>query len=91
MKSFLAGSVVAATVAWVIYSMAGPTDCEKVNRGAAPVRAVFDVTRWATQNWFSTQDRLKLLLWSIQADDATKGFIAHQFYGATFSCGGPKK
>lgn len=91
MRGLIGGTFIALCTGWIIYSMAGATECEKMYRGASPVRMGFDIVRWGTQNWLSQDSRISLLLTSVNADYATRRFLTQQFYGSSVSCGDSKK
>lgn len=77
-------------VGWAIYVMATPDSCTRVSRIGSPVRIAFDGVRWLGQNWLSTESRLELLLWSINADTWTQEVVAQTLYGSDNQCGGKK-
>lgn len=73
-------------IGWILYTVAPEEPCERVSRGALPVRVVFDFVRWAGKNYLSTDSRLDLLSWSLDADASTQSFIARLFYGPALKC-----
>lgn len=78
--------------AWLFWTVSDPVPCERVRRAAAPVRVAGDFLRWTGQHWLRTEDRLRLIVWSIEADQWTQGVISHQFYGNGLQCEkAPKK
>ena len=89
MKQAIAGGMVVICAAWGLYVFTTTSSCERVYRGAAPVRVVGDVARWAAKNWLSTDGRLSMIRWSIEADQAVQRFLTHQFYGASVQCVAP--
>lgn len=81
MKQVLGGAAAVITIAWLLFVFATPESCERIKRGAAPVRATMDLSRWATNNWLSIEGRIDMLRWSLKADSATQRFLSHHFYG----------
>lgn len=73
---------------WILYTIAPEEPCERVDRGALPVRVIFDGVRWAGKNYLSTDARIDLLSWSLTADEYTKQFISRLFYGPELKCTG---
>lgn len=86
MKQAIGGGLAVIGIAWLLYVFTTPEPCERVSRGAAPVRVTGDVARWAAKNWLSQDGRLDMIRWSIQADQAVQSFLTHQFYGAGAEC-----
>ncbi|WP_432263223.1 hypothetical protein [Cupriavidus sp. TMH.W2] len=87
MKQMFGGAFVAVLFGWLLFASFANEPCERIYRGAAPVRIAFDGVRWAGQNFLSQNSRLKLISWSISADGATQQFLGRLFYGPTHSCG----
>jgi hypothetical protein len=90
MKGIGGGLFFVLFVGWAIYVMATPDSCTRVSRISSPVRIGFDGVRWLGQNWLSTESRLELLLWSINADTWTQEVVAQTLYGSQNQCGGRK-
>lgn len=86
MKGAMTTVGVVAVAGWMFWTLSNADPCERVRRGAAPVRIAFDVIRWAGEHWLDAQDRIKLLVWSIEADGAVQNFVGHQFYGDKLQC-----
>ncbi|MDD5708637.1 MAG: hypothetical protein PHR35_22195 [Kiritimatiellae bacterium] len=88
MKS-LAGVFLVVIAAWLGYVLLNSDPCERVRRGAAPVRLVFDGLRAAAAPWLkdSPSDRIRLLVWSVESDAATQKFLLFQFYDSSTACG----
>ncbi|AZG12176.1 hypothetical protein SGO26_29050 (plasmid) [Cupriavidus metallidurans] len=87
MKQMFGGAFAAMVVGWVVYSAIAPEPCERVYRSAGPVRIAFDAVRWGGQNFLSQDSRLRLISWSITADNTTQRFLGRLFYGPTLDCG----
>jgi hypothetical protein len=86
MKQMLSGCFSLLLAGWVLYTIAPEAPCERVERGALPVRIAFDGVRWAGRNYLSTDARIDLLSWSLEADASTQSFISRLFYGPTLNC-----
>jgi len=78
---------VVAIAGWLFWTLSNPEPCERVRRGVAPVRMAFDMVRWTGENWLDSADRIKMVMWSIEADVSTQGFVKHHFYGDQLQCG----
>ncbi|WP_425953160.1 hypothetical protein [Ralstonia pseudosolanacearum] len=90
MKQMFGGAFAVIVFGWLLYSALGSEPCERMYRSAAPVRIAFDGVRWGTRNFLSQESRLKLIYWSITADDKTQKFLSRAFYGPTLSCEKPE-
>ena len=69
------------TVGWFIWVVMPQESCERIERSGSVVRGVGNVLRETLEPRVSTQTRLDLLRWSIQAEQGFKGFVANQFFG----------
>ncbi len=90
MKQAIGGGLAVVCVAWLLYVFTTPEPCERVSRGASPVRVTADIARWGAKNWLSQEGRLDMIRWSIQADQAVQSFLTHQFYGEGAQCVVPR-
>lgn len=70
---------------WFMWAMMGSTPCARIERGASPVRAVFEGVHWVLAPWASTENNLWLITWGLRADQFTRFVFAHQFYGKTLT------
>lgn len=86
MKQLFSSFFAVLMFGWILYTVSPEEPCERVERGALPVRVVFDGVRWAGKNYLSTDARIDLLLWSLSADQSVQSFISRLFYGASLSC-----
>lgn len=86
MKQAIGGALVLAGIAWLLFVFTNPEPCERIQRAASPVRASFDLARWAAKNWLSMDSRIDMIRWSLQADAATQRFLTRQFYGVGAQC-----
>lgn len=80
MKQAIGGAIAVIGIAWLLFVFTSPDSCDRIKRGAAPVRVTMDFTRWATQNWLSIDARINMLRWSVKADEAAQSFLSNQFY-----------
>jgi len=90
MKQLFSSFLAVLIFGWVFYTISPEEPCERVDRGAIPVRILFDGLRWAGKNYLSTDARFDLLTWSLQADQSVQGFISHLFYGPSLQCNSAK-
>ncbi|WP_080034390.1 hypothetical protein [Pseudomonas syringae] len=86
MKQMIGTLFAAVLFGWVVYSISPEAPCERVERGALPVRTAFDAVRWLGKNYLSTDARIQLLSWSIDADIMSQHFISRLFYGPELNC-----
>lgn len=86
MKQLFSSFFAVLLFGWILYTVSPEEPCERVERGALPVRVVFDGVRWAGKNYLSTDARIDLLLWSMSADQSVQSFISRLFYGASLRC-----
>lgn len=91
MKQAIGGAAAVVGIAWMLFVFSSPNACDRIERGAAPVRIAMDTARWAAMNWLSTDARIDMLRWSINADQSTQRFIQHQFYGNEGRCVAPRE
>ncbi|WP_049820963.1 hypothetical protein [Methylibium petroleiphilum] len=91
MKQAIGGAAAVIGIAWMLFVFSSPNPCDRIERGAAPVRITMDTARWAAKNWLSTEARIDMIRWSINADQATQRFIQHQFYGSEGRCVAPRE
>lgn len=86
MKQAIGGATAVIGIAWMLFVFSSPNPCDRIERGAAPVRIAMDTTRWATKNWLSADARIDMIRWSLAADQSTQRFIQRQFYGSKAHC-----
>lgn len=82
MKSAIWSVFFVLAVVWLVWVVAPESPCERARRGATPVGAVGDVLRRGLEHWLSATERFELIIFSMEAEDATRRFLAKQFYGA---------
>ncbi|AQH06030.1 hypothetical protein A9R05_44615 (plasmid) [Burkholderia sp. KK1] len=85
MKDMMGKAAIVATVGWLVWTGFANTPCERVYRSAAPVRASFDVLRWVSKNFISSEAKLDQIEWSIEADAVTQRYTGQLLYGSSFS------
>ncbi|ABO59634.1 hypothetical protein BSFA1_82110 (plasmid) [Burkholderia sp. SFA1] len=86
MKQIFGGAFVVVFVGWLLYAAFAEQPCERIYRGAAPVRIAFDAVRWGGHNFLTQDSRLRLISWSISADGVTQKFLGRLFYGPSLDC-----
>ena len=82
MRGVIGGVFVVLTLGWLVWVVAPESPCERTRRGATPVGAVGDVVRKGLEHWQDASDRLELVIFSMQAEAATRRFLTKQFYGS---------
>lgn len=85
--NLLGGSAALLLALWMSWVFVMPVDCERVRRGAAPVRILFDILSWGVRHWASPEDRMDLIATGMEWDLKSQRFLAMQFYGAAAGCG----
>ncbi len=85
--NLLGGSAALLLALWLSWVFVTPVDCERVRRGAAPVRALFDTLSWAVRHWASPEDRMDFIATGMEWDLKSQRFLAKQFYGDALDCG----
>ena len=81
MKGTIGGALFIFFLGWLVWAVAPESPCERARRGATPVAAATSVLRWGLANWLDSTERLQLLVWSLEAEEATRAFLTKQFYG----------
>lgn len=87
MKQMMGGAITVAAVGWLLYTGFADSQCERVYRSAAPIRATFDVVRWVSHNFISQQARLEQIEWSMDADAGAQKVVGQLLYGPHLTCG----
>lgn len=85
--NLLGGAAALLLAMWLSWVFVTPLDCERVRRGAAPMRALFDTLSWAVRHWASPQDRMEFIATGMEWDLKSQRFLAKQFYGDASECG----
>jgi len=85
--NLLGGAVALLLALWLSWVFVTPADCERVRRGAAPVRTLFDLLSWGVRHWASPEDRMDLIATGMAWDSSSQRFLAKQFYGDAVGCG----
>ena len=85
--NLLGGSAALMLALWLSWVFVTPVDCERVRRGAAPVRALFDGLSWGVRHWASPEDRMDLIATGMEWDVSSQRVLAKQFYGDAIVCG----
>ncbi len=83
----LGGAAALLLALWLSWVFVTPVDCERVRRGAAPMRALFDTLSWAVRHWASPEDRMDFIATGMEWDLRSQLFLARQFYGDALDCG----
>lgn len=85
--NLLGGSAALLLALWLAWVFVTPVDCERVRRGVAPVRALFDGLSWVLRHRASPEDRMDTIATGMEWDLASQRFLAKQFYGDAVNCG----
>ncbi len=85
--NLLGGSVALLLALWLSWVFVTPVDCERIRRGAAPVRTLFDLLSWGVRHWASPEDKMDLIATGMEWDVSSRRFLVKQFYGDTVDCG----
>lgn len=67
--------------AWTLYAIIGSSPCERIYRGAAPVRVSMEVFSWVLHHWADSENRIWLIKTSFSIDHGFQNFLGLQFYG----------
>jgi hypothetical protein len=84
--NLLGGSAALLLALWLSWVFVTPVDCERVRRGAAPMRALFDTLSWGVRHWASPEDRMDFIATGMEWDLKSQRFLAKQFYGDALDC-----
>lgn len=82
MKGALGGAFFIFALGWLVWAVSPESPCERARRGATPVAAIGGLLRAGLEHWLGASDRTRLLLLSMEAEEATREFLAKQFYGS---------
>lgn len=85
--NLLGGAAALFLALWLSWVFVTPVDCERVRRGAAPVRTLFDFLSWGVRHWASPEDRMDLIATGMEWDLSSQRFLTKQFYGEAVDCG----
>lgn len=85
------GSLLLMSVIWLGWTFTSQNSCERVRRGALPVRAAFDLIGWAGKHWSDPASRLDWIAEGMEWDRSFQKFLAKQFYGEPEMCSAPPR
>lgn len=79
-KSLLGGAGLVLTVGWFVWVIVPQDSCERIERSGSVIRGIGNVLRDTLEPRVSSDTKLDMIRWSIQAENGFKGFVANQFF-----------
>ena len=79
-KSLLGGAGLVLMVGWFVWVIVPQDSCERIERSGSVIRGIGNVLRDTIEPRVSSDTKLDMLRWSIQAENSFKGFVANQFF-----------
>lgn len=86
MKSIFGGFFLVSVIIWALWALMAKTDCEQVQRFAAPVNLVSWGVREVSENWLEREDYLTAMVWSADAREVVEKLVARTFYSQRLIC-----